>query len=839
MVKPILKFAVSLLITIKVIYLLNTSPAEWLIIGSRLKDSPAAMLPPVGKFLDPFNGFWQNAEGAIPVLPQTATLKELQAPVEVVFDDRLVPHIYAQNEHDLYFMQGYITATQRLWQMEFQTHAAAGRISEIVGNKAIEFDREQRFKGMTSSAERLVEAMKSDELVHSITNAYADGVNAYISQLSYKNLPIEYKLLNYQPEPWTTVKSALLQKKMADDLTGNNSDIQLSNIVTVFGKSAADLLYPEFIEGQDPIIPAGTKWDFTPVEVKKSNASVKDTTKTGYNFPLDQHGTRLSAPQPQTEPTVGSNNWAVSGSKTQSGKPILCNDPHLQLNLPSIWYETQLSAPGINVYGVTIPGGPGIVIGFNENIAWGVTNAGVDVKDFYNISFKDNTKTEYRYNNTWKASTQRIETIKVRHEPDVIDTVTYTHLGPVAFEDYGEYKQNLAMRWKAHEPSNEFKTFYLLNRAKNYSDYEAALAFYECPAQNFVFAGKDGDIAIWQQGRYPLRYKEQGKFILDGNKPEDEWQDFIPKEQTPHIKNPQRGFVSSANQHPTDATYPYYYQSNDFEFYRNRRINRLLAEMNKITPQDLQKLQLDNYNLQAAESLPIMLSYLKPDELNEVETTVFNALQSWDYYNDADALAPSLYENFWQSLLADIWDELGNRPDNLAMVYPENGITIQLMDKQPNHEFMDNLSTPERETLADLVKPAYSKSIVALAKWAEANLKPTDWGNFKGTSILHLARIGAFSKTDVYCGGNYGVVNATGKRAGPSWRMVVAFTDNGIEAQGVYPGGQSGNPGSPNYTKFVDTWAKGEYYPLRFVKSPDAFKTGESFAVQQFNPTKN
>ncbi|QQS28111.1 MAG: penicillin acylase family protein [Sphingobacteriales bacterium] len=838
MIKSILSFTLSFFATILLIFLLNRTPADWPFIGKKLIGTPVAMLPPIGKFLDPFSGFWQNAEGLIPVLPSTQSLKALKAKVEVVFDERLVPHIYAQNEYDLYFVQGYVTASQRLWQMEFQTHAAAGRISEIVGINAIEFDREQRRKGMTYAAELLVEAMKSDTLVHNISNAYADGVNAYIRQLTYKNLPIEYKLLNYKPEPWSTLKSALLQKKMADDLTGNNSDIQLTNVAAVFGKSTADLLFPDFIEGQDPVIPAGTKWEFTPIEAKKPIVNTPDSTDTGCLFPINhQH---LLPPQPQTEPTIGSNNWAISGSKTKSGKPILCNDPHLQLNLPSIWYETQLTAPGVNVYGVTIPGGPGIVIGFNSDIAWGVTNAGVDVKDYYKITFKDNTKSEYRYDNQWKETTKRIEPYKVRYESEAIqDTVIYTHLGPVSFEDYGPDNLYLAMKWKAHQPSNEFKTFYLLNRAKNYNDYEEALTWYECPAQNFVFADKNGDIAIWQKGSYPVRYKEQGKFILDGSNPDHEWQKYIPNDQTPHIRNPQRGFVSSANQHPTDSTYPYYYQSNDFEFYRNRRINNRLSEMKDITPTDLQQLQLDNFNLQASESLPIMLGYLNPDELEEGELPIYQTLKNWDFFNNPDALAPSFYEVFWQNLLNEIYDEFNNRTDSLSMVYPENAVTIGLMKRLPAHQLMDNLSTPETETLAELVRPAFTKSIVALTQWAIQNGKTSDWGSFKGTSILHLARIGAFSKTEVYCGGNYSIVNATGKRAGPSWRMVVAFTDNGVEAKGIYPGGQSGNPGSYNYTKFVDDWAKGEYYSLRFVPSSADFKAGEFVSLQNFIPSKN
>ncbi len=838
MVSAVLKFIGSLLLTVGLVYVLNHQPGSLPYIGQKLQNSPAAMLPPLGKFLNPYGGFWQNAEGAVPLIMPKNALVGLRQEVKVVYDDRLVPHIFAQNQHDLYFVQGYVTASHRLWQMEFQTHAAAGRVSEIVGSRAIEFDREQRRKGMTYAAEKLVEALHEDSVAQLITQAYADGVNAYIKGLSAKNLPVEYKLLNYTPEPWTTLKSALLMKKMADDLTGQSNDIQLTNLAAVFGQQAAALLYPNYVEGQDPIIPAGTKWNFIPIApppLPAQTAPAKGASgyePTNPTFPLP-----LPAAQPQTEPKIGSNNWAVSGSKTASGKPILCNDPHLQLNLPAIWYETHLHMPGLNVYGVTIPGGPGIVIGFNNHIAWGVTNAGVDVKDWYAITFKDTTKNEYQYNNGWKKTEKRIETMKVKFMPDVIDTVVYTHLGPVVYENYGPNKQNLALHWQAHEPSNDLRAFYLLNRAKNYADYAQALTYYECPAQNFVFADASGDIAIWQKGKYPLRYKQQGKFVLDGNLPQHEWQAYIPAEHTPNMRNPERGFVSSANQHPTDPTYPYYYQSNDFEFFRNRRINRQLTQMDSITPAQMQELQLDNYNLLAAESLPIILNLLKPDELDPAQKEAYNQLKSWDFVNNPDETAPALFEILWQKLLADIWDELLNRPDSLPMVYPDNGVTIQLMKKQPDNKFMDKANTPQPETLADLVKPAFVAALADYTKQsATNNAQPLTWANYKATSILHLARIDAFSVKNLHCGGNPNSVNATGKRSGPSWRMVVAFTPAGIQAQGVYPGGQTGNPGSPHYTRFVDTWAKGEYYPLRFVTSPDSLKVGEFIAVQNFTP---
>ncbi|MBW7936753.1 MAG: penicillin acylase family protein, partial [Flavobacteriales bacterium] len=315
-----------------------------------------AHIPPAGKFLNPFSGFWANAEPAKPVIKESLSIAGLQDEVTVVYDDRLVPHIFAKNAHDLFFAQGYITATNRLWQMEFQTHFAAGRVSEIVGEKTLELDRMQRRKGLMYAAELTVEAFDSDTLAKDILESYSDGVNAYISSLTYKTLPLEYKLLNYYPEPWSKLKSALLLKYMADMLTGKSMDIELSNAISLLGEEITELIYPDFPDTLiDPIVPVGTTFPHTDIHL--------DTPSV---IGIHQH---YNVESEKTSDNIGSNNWAVSGSKTKTGAPILCNDPHLQLNLPSIWYEIQLSMPDYNVYGVSLPGSPAVIIGFNNDIA--------------------------------------------------------------------------------------------------------------------------------------------------------------------------------------------------------------------------------------------------------------------------------------------------------------------------------------------------------------------------------------------------------------------------------------------------------------------------------------
>lgn len=767
-------------------------------------------LPPLGKFLSPFSGFWQNAESKNVQIPATFEIEGLLDDVQVVYDDRMVPHIFAKNEHDLFFTQGYITASHRLWQMEFQTHFAAGRISEIVGEKAIDLDRIQRRKGLLYSAELTVEAFERDSLANAILQAYSDGVNAYINSLKYKDLPLEYKLLNYKPEPWSKLKSALLLKYMADMLTGTSNDIELSNAVALLGYEVAELIYPDFPDSLiDPIIPRDVK--FNPATAQLDTPAVPGL------------GIRISVEPEKTSDNIGSNNWAVSGNKTATGAPILCNDPHLQLNLPSIWYEIQLSTPLYNVYGVSLPGAPAVIIGFNNDIAWGVTNGTQDVKDWYKVQFKDASRKEYLFDGAWKQTKIRIEEIKIKGKKPLYDTVVYTHFGPIVYDatlTKDTAALNLAARWTGIEPSNELMTFYYLNRAKNYADYIKAIETFQCPGQNFVFASASGDIAIWQQGKFPLKWPKQGKYVMDGSSSIYQWQGYIPQAENPHVLNPSRNFVSSANQHPTDATYPYYYNG-FFELYRNRRINERLAMMDKITVEDMMKLQNDNFNLQAAESLPLMLKLL--GEVTDGAEYV-EALVKWNYMNDALAEAAAIYEEWFAHLDSLIWDELYVK--GKMMQIPQEFYTVWMMHNYPHHSIFDIKSTTDKiETLEDLIPLSFHKAKESLNHWKEIHKEPLTWYAYKSTSVQHLARLIPFSQTNIQIGGNKRIVNACDSRWGPSWRMIVSL-EKPIKAYGVYPGGQSGNPGSPYYTTGIEKWSRGEYFMLNFMQNAEEISSG-------------
>lgn len=794
------KFILAIAITLALIVLLDRS---WEIGGTRI--------PPLGKFLDPFHGFWQNNEPSDVFTTQEITIPGLKEPVEVVFDSMLIPHIYAQNDHDVYYTQGYVTAKFRLWQMEFQTHAAAGRVSELIGpgkdNAVLNYDRGQRRQGMVLAAQRALESMENDPIARDIVQAYTDGINAYIESLRYKDLPLEYKLMDYKPEPWTNLKSALLLKSMAQTLNSFSKDVDMTNALKLFGKDVVALLYPDREPVEDPIVDKPGAWKF-------ANTITLDTIPLAIPDEL----LRMQAPGNQ-DPSIGSNNWAVHGSKTATGAPILCNDPHLTISLPSIWYAIHLNTPTVNVMGASLPGTPGVIIGFNDSIAWGVTNAQRDLVDWYSIEFDNGKKERYKLDSGWMNVERVVEKYAPRGAAIFYDTILMTTWGPILYDDSyrdGHQLKHYAYRWISHDKSEELLTFYKLNRAENHTDYMRALDHFSSPAQNFVFASVSGDIAIRIQGKFPVRRPLEGKFLLDGTTSSSGWQAYIPFDQNVMDKNPERGFVSSANQYPVDATYPYYVTSTSFEAYRNRRINQVLGERDSITITDMMNLQNDNYNLKAAESLPLFLLALDTTTLTPDERIAYDVLRKWDYINNVDSEGASYYEAWWDKLYPMIWDEM--RTEEIRLATPTTWNTIHLMRTNPELTFFDIQETSEKETAPDLLRKAFKESVAAIKTWqAEHNTTQVRWADYKDTYIEHLARLPQFSY-HVQHGGNHDIVNASSRRHGPSWRMIVSLEKNNLKAFGIYPGGQSGNPGSKYYNNMTALWSTGKYATLPFTQ---------------------
>ena len=681
-------------------------------------------------------------------------------------------------------------------------------LSEIIGEGALNYDRQERRRGMVFGAEQTLKKMSEDKETTAIAQAYADGVNSYIEQLDPKDYPVEYKLLDYKPEAWSPKKTALLLMYMTKMLAGGDEDIENTNALRLFGKERFDLLFPDFFDITDPIIPKETDWSFI---------DVPQTPNPGSEKMLDSIAETIDKPNPDN----GSNNWAISGDKSYSGNAILANDPHLGLNLPCIWFVMQLSTPTHNSFGATLPGALAVISGFNEHIAWGETNATRDVIDWYKIEFNED-RTQYKFDHQWKDVTLRVEDIKIKGKPSYKDSVLYTHHGPVVYDKNFKSDKELAgyaMQWTGHIPGNGQRTFLELNKAKNYDDYADALKYWVAPAQNFVFASTDGDIALWIQGRFPNKWEGQGKFVMDGSKSENDWQSFIPQQFNAHTKNPERGYVSSANQHPVDETYPYFVYNDGYETYRNRVINDYFDSKEKFNIQDFKDLHNNNYNLKAAELMPYMLETMDVSSLTSEEKTILEEAKAWRFNNDINEVGPSIWRQWYGKLYNMVWDEFD--VEDTALDTPFTYQTIYLLKNKGDDAFMDIIETPEKETAKDLFLLAFKKAAKRLIEIKEKDGNYT-WIKYKGTYAGHLLQaLPAFSRFDIPIGGDRNIVNATSENHGPSWRMIVEMTSPPT-AIGVYPGGQSGNPGSKYYDNFIDDWAAGKYHSLNFMQSDTA-----------------
>ncbi|MGL4629880.1 MAG: penicillin acylase family protein [Leadbetterella sp.] len=785
---------------------------------------PFGSLPALGNFFSPFDGFMQNSGSSLVAKSwESQTIDGIENEVEVRIDSNQVSHVFAKNEEDLYFCQGYISARDRLWQMDFYTRAAAGRLSELFGEKALEYDKYNRKIGLSITAKNLAKILEKDPQTSKITHAYSKGVNAYIASISYKNLPIEYKILGYAPEPWSLEKSLLILMNMRNNLSGGSEDFQLSKVVEKYGLDVANELFPNYPAHESPIIPSGSV--FT---TKGKMPPSPDVVTSSFN------GNLQTIQIPSINPNTGSNNWAISGSKSATGMPILANDPHQPVTLPSMWYQMQLFCPGMNVCGVSIPGCPGIIIGFNKDVAWGVTNTGGDMMDFYKIKFKDAKKSAYLYNNQWKSVSRRIEKIQLKSGKIVLDTILSTHHGPIIYtEDYKEkFKKNVpaghAMRWVGNETQgSEILAFYKLNRAKNYDDYREAIRHFTSPAQNFVFASNQNDVAITSNGRFPVKWKNQGKYILDGSLPQHEWQGWIDPEDNPHIKNPSRGFVSSANQFPTDPSYPYYLGWRFAEGSRGQRINSILEKIKTANVDSMMKLQNDNFCIVAQRMLPSLLPYIIQNKNNQ---QALASIKKWDYMYTQESVAASVFELWMQMLSKEVWRDEFPLEENFYL--PIENTLFQIIQKDPQSKWFDNIKTTnKKEILADVLNASFTKTIDSLIRKAGPyNAKSWSLSETKAAEINHLISVFKdFSRKNIPTSGEYRMVNAVMKSHGPSWKMVIELNKDWPKAFGIYPGGQSGDPSSKYYDNMIDDWASGKLLPIEFLKnSKDGISSGSS-----------
>ena len=781
-----------------------------------LLNNTAVFSVPLGKLLNPFSGYATLIKSD--ELPMgNMIFQGLIDTVNIKWDDLRIPHIQAKNELDLYFMQGYVMAFERLWQMEFQTHAAAGRISEIIGPDALDYDRFQRRIGMVYGAQKTLNAVQKNQKTHQLLQAFTNGINHYISSLSKDEYPLEYKLLDYQPELWTPLKTSLLLKSMAWMLTDRVTDLEYTKILNDYGIETINELFPIARYNNQPIIPYDNSFDFIPLKQKSPEKIYKSK-----NYKIN---TSVNA-----NSSLGSNNWVINGNRTLNKYPILANDPHLNLSLPSIWYLMHLQCPTINVMGVTIPGAPGIIIGFNDNISWGVTNGYDDSMDWFDIQFYNSEKENYKYDNQWLKTNYIVENIYIKDSQVFNDTIIYTHHGPVVWDDKYQtadlktMKENvgLALHWTAHDESNELLTFYLLNKASNYDEFKESLTHYVCPGQNFIYSDINNNIGLFHSGKSPIKWERQGMFISDGTNKIYDWNNYIPFNHRPNVLNPRKGYLSSANQNPTNKNYPYYLSEYFAPSYRASQINIRLDTLYKATIDDMMDIQLDNTSLIAKNILPKLLELVVITEDNVDGMKWLEILNQWDYQYDNMSLASTFFENWRMEIEKNTWlDDFGNELDKY--IWPGIDKLEELILNNPNSKWFDNKNTDNIENLIDICNLSYNNVVNKLSQHIDDKYSNLEWGNYRGTDIVHLAKIEEFSKLNLNTSGAEDIINATRKNEGPSWRYVIEM-DKPYKIKGIYPGGQSGYPGSIYYDNFVQDWVDGKYYDLIFPNNNNEFK---------------
>lgn len=780
---------------------LNALLSQRLVLGEQA-------LPPMGGFLSPQEGFWRNAEPAGASPPPSITLRGLSAPVQVAWDTSGIPHLFAANDTDLYRAQGWVVASQRLWQMDFIARAAAGRVSEVIGAKALEFDRVQRRKGMLIGAEASTAALLQDKAMAALLNAYADGVNQHIASLRPRDWPIEYKLLDHAPEPWSPFRSALIQQYMVESLSGHDRDVEDTHALAQLGPELFALIYPERPPGVVPTVPTDAPWAF---QAKAAPAPPNYDPLTG--FALDHF---------RSDPANGSNNWAVHGSRTRQGHALLANDTHLGLNLPPIWFPVQLSTPAHRVFGFTLPGACGVVIGHNERCAWGVTNAPRDTRDWYRITWKDQSKRAYLHNGEWLPVGWRVETIAVRGDKAVVDSIRMSLHGPVVFDErFGSetWRHDLALRWLGHDASHTQRALVRMNRVRGHADYVDALRDFDTPAQNWVFASVDDTIAMRVQGRFPNKWTGQGRFVLNGADTAHLWHGFIPFEHTATQVNPARGFVSSANQHSVDERYPYWFFNSHLEYYRNRSVNRALSENVRFTPEDMMALQHSPYDLRAAEGLDALLPLMDTSALDAEERQALQRLRRWDRKSMHEGEEAALFQLWFDSARAEFWRPLDALKDPVAEPTPYNTIRI-LADSALRAMVERGLGTDARA--------AVRKGFAGMAQRRSAEGSLT-WRDLNDARITHLARLAPFSRDRLPVDGCGTCINAQRGNHGPSQRIVVELSSP-PKAWVQLPGGVSGNPGSARYDNLLDEWATSSYREVLFLRDA-ADATGLSFPL--------
>jgi penicillin amidase len=731
--------------------------------------------------------------------------------------------------------QGYVHAQDRFWQMEFWRHVSSGRLSEIAGEATIDSDKFIRTMGWNRiAANNIAYAEENEPELMAFLEAYSEGVNAYIVDQS-DNISINYTILGlvndkWEIEPWLPVHSLAWGVVMADDLSGNwSSEISRAKAIKALGASTVANLTPAYDYSQRPVIVTSSELS--------NDQSLLNTEHWLLNTPSFQNvSTQLIGTAPADGYVfgrgegIGSNDWVISGDHTDSGMPLLANDPHLGIQMPSIWYEIGLHLPERDVVGFSFAGVPGVIIGHNNHIAWGVTNVGPDVQDLFIEKINPANPNQYEFEGEWQDMEMIEEVIKVNGGEDVVLSVRLTRHGPIITELVDDTTDVLALRWTAQEPSTLFQSLLMLNEATNYEEFREALRYWDIPSQNFVYADVEGNIAYQMPGRVPIRQSGDGLIPVPGWTGEYEWDGWIPYEELPALFNPEKGYIATANNAVVDEDYPYYLDTYWADGDRAQRIVELIeAEIEgdgTITADDIARIQFDSKSLLAESYMPLFQGLSSSDP--KVQAAL-ERLRGWgDLQLRRDSVPAALFEVFHIHLAnAILADDVG---EEFVRTFNSNVLFHQLA-QQPASAWWDKTNTEVVETTDDIILEALANTIA----WFEANvgddMNEWTWGNIHTATFvsapLGQSGIGPVemlvNRGPFAADGGSSIVNAQSwswsdpakVRSHASMRMIVDTADFDA-SPAVIPTGQSGHPYHEHYDDMIQMWLNGQYHPMLF-----------------------
>jgi penicillin amidase len=718
-------------------------------------------------------------------------------------------------------------------------------------------DRQQRFLGLVRSAERDLERLDSASTDMKLLAAYADGVNAWIDGMRARDVPFEYRILGVRPMRWEPLYTLYLLKRMGYMLSYSTHDQVRRRVELLVGRAAGDALFPINSPIQQPIQPSDRtepRFDFAPLPEPQRQGSAQEMVVAGegrWGTVEDGGGSpspSLTVPH-QLSSTggageVGSNNWAVAPSRSATGHTMLAGDPHLELTLPAIWYEVHLVVPGeMDVYGVTIPGVPAVIIGFNRNVAWSFTNAEADVVDYYReVLDNDEQPTEYHVDGEWLPLEQRIEQYHGRKgEVLVEDTVYFTHRGPLVQGDHAR----LSMRWTVLEGTGATAEFFDVGRAASVTEWLAATESYVAPAQTGAVADREGNIAIRSTGHFPIRAGDgKGTTIRAGVVSQHDWQGFWDVGTYPFAINPEQGFLASANQQPIDPTVDARYLGvNWIAPWRAMQINALLRADSSVTAEEMRQMQTHPGSPRADLFVAAFLAAAERVLAAANDSGLERAgrlLAEWDRNYTKDNERAILFEYAMQELVTRTWDEL-ETPSGERVATPSQATLLQLLE-YPESVWWDIVATEDMVETRDVI---LSASLTAALDRTTGELgQPNEggwrWSHVRRANIYHLLGFPSLSALDLPVQGGPSTLNPSSGAGthGASWRMVVELGPR-VRAWATYPGGQSGNPASSRYDDRIQQWTDGEFDEVLYPHSEADLPTSDVLAVLTLQPGRN